>query len=76
MIKSYFCTHPQGIVPICACGMNAVCPICGFGRGAAPCNCNQGMTDDAIKIVVEKYKNRFSAGWEKLGMSSCDFSVV
>ena len=25
----------------CDCGLNASCPICGYGWGAYPCNCNK-----------------------------------
>ena len=27
----------------CECGENAVCPICGWGWGAAPCSCETGV---------------------------------
>ena len=25
----------------CECGLNWVCPICGFGQGQYPCDCNR-----------------------------------
>ena len=36
-------TQPAAQMNICACGKNAVCPVCGFGWGSIPCDCNGGM---------------------------------
>ena len=54
------CTHPKGIIPTCACGQNAICPVCGFGKGAFPCDCSR------VEQTVKKYKERFPEAWEKL----------
>lgn len=43
------CNHPKGIKPICRCGANAACPICGYGWGALPCDCSR------IDVTAEKY---------------------
>jgi hypothetical protein len=56
------CAHPEGIKPTCACGMNAACPICGYGRGASPCNCDR----ENISKIVAKYKDRFRDAWQDL----------
>lgn len=56
------CNHPEGIKPFCTCGANAACPICGYGRGASPCDC----TADNLTVTVEKYKKRFSKAWKEL----------
>jgi len=60
IIRSYICTHPQGIKPACACGANAFCPICGYGHGMMPCDCNR------VDLTVEKYKERFAEAWQAL----------
>lgn len=52
------CNHPE-LIPTswnqprlapakmncCACGQNATCPICGWGWGAYPCDCNRKRRD-------------------------------
>lgn len=60
IIRSTICTHPEGIKPLCRCGQNAACPICGFGYGALPCQC------DRVNEITQKYKEQFQEAWEKL----------
>lgn len=44
----------------CACGQNQTCPVCGWGQGAYPCDCNR------VKSTVDKYKTRFESAWQKM----------
>lgn len=66
-IKLDICTHPEGIKPICKCGANAACPICGFGRGAHPCACTKDRIDRTIiKETAQKYSKMFAGAWTQL----------
>jgi hypothetical protein len=67
MIRSIICTHPQGIKSICACGTNRICPICGYGQGVMPCDCDRKRADDnKVKDAFGKYKRMFSEAWREL----------
>lgn len=62
MVKKEMCSHPM-LVPTqwnqpkpepaemvgCACGMNMSCPVCGYGRGASPCDCS-------LTNVIDEYR--------------------
>jgi hypothetical protein len=56
MKRKITCSHPEfsaWIVPFpkpitfesCDCGQNWICPICGFGEGNYPCDCNRKRLD-------------------------------
>jgi len=59
MSQKELCNHPT-LIPTqwsqpkpepaemigCACGMNMACPVCGWGRGASPCNCSPSVIDE------------------------------
>jgi len=44
----------------CECGGNSYCDVCGFGRGAMPCDC------DRTRTAIDKYKTQFALAWKEM----------
>ena len=43
----------------CACGKNVTCPVCGWGHGQYPCDCE-------VKQVANKLLDEYSELWKGL----------
>ena len=44
----------------CDCGMNFSCPVCGYGFGCYPCECEKKRQSDILddKLLKELYDSR------------------
>lgn len=76
MKKEIICNHPE-LYPTqwnqpkpdpwhgftCDCGMNWICPICGFGIGSYPCGCSK-VRESLEKSIIDN-----GAIWNILSIS-------
>lgn len=40
----------------CKCGKNQICPVCGYGFGTIPCDCNSHVKIDYSQLYQNKRK--------------------
>lgn len=55
----------------CACGQNASCPVCGYGWGTAPCECDEDdilVSSGILPVLIEEAKNapQEKGSWEEV----------
>lgn len=83
-VSKPICYHPE-LVPIlweqkrpgpakmhcCDCGQNCICPVCGWGWGSSPCDCDgvRNIPQHEHKELLEDGLGKYSLLWSKLAKS-------